>query len=423
MLTAHTFDRNIGLRLRESWNPLSHDPAGRHGESCSNNRFPVIQHDPLETPRMIRVLHVIATLDPAGAERQMVQLCRRLDSAIFEPRVCCLTRGGPLEAPLADSGVQVSILHKRGKCDPGAILGLRRLIRQVQPDILHTWLPTANTIGRLAALGCRIPAWVASERAADIWKGPLRRWLDRRLEKHTARILCNAHAVRRFLVRRIGLREEKITVIPNGLDLAEFDDAASLEPVAPLPDPRRSPLIGVVGRLEPQKGITHLIAAMPQILKLLGDADLWIIGDGPEGPALRKQARDERLLEHVRFLGYRSDVPALLKRLDLFVLPSLWEGLPNAALEAMAAARAVVATRVDGTPEAVADNKTGLLVSPRDPRALADAVTRLLTDADLRRRMGAAGRERVAELFSMDKMLQRTEAVYLQLIREARRNG
>jgi len=372
---------------------------------------------------MIRVLHVIATLDPAGAERQMVQLCRRLDPASFEPAVCCLTRGGPLEAPLADAGVQVSILHKRGKCDLAAIRGLRSLIRRFRPDILHTWLPTANTIGRLAALGRRIPVWVASERAADIWKGPLRRWLDRRLEKHTARIICNAHALHRFLVQRIGLRAEKITVIPNGLDLAEFDEDASREPAAPAPRPHRGPLIGSVGRLELQKGTAHLLAAMPRILSVLSDADLWIIGDGPQGPTLREQARDQGVSEHVHFLGYRSDVPALLKRLDLFVLPSLWEGLPNAALEAMAAGRAVVATRVDGTPEAVADNTTGLLVPPRDPRALADAITHLLTHPDLRSRMGAAGRERVAELFSMDAMVQRTEAVYRQLIREARRNG
>jgi len=224
-------------------------------------------------------------------------------------------------------------------------------------------------------------------------------------------------------VQRIGLRAEKITVIPNGLDLAEFDEDASREPAAPAPRPHRGPLIGSIGRLEPQKGTAHLLAAMPRILSVLSDADLWIIGDGPQGPTLREQARDQGVSEHVHFLGYRSDVPALLKRLDLFVLPSLWEGLPNAALEAMAAGRAVVATRVDGTPEAVADNTTGLLVPPRDPRALADAITHLLTHPDLRSRMGAAGRERVAELFSMDAMVQRTEAVYRQLIREARRNG
>lgn len=364
---------------------------------------------------MIRVLTLIATLDPAGAERQLAELCARIDRAQFEPFVCCLTRGGPLESVLADARVPVAILHKRGKWDISVIFRLRRIFAEFKPQILHTWLPTANTIGRIAACGGHLPAVIASERAADIWKGFFRRWLDRRLELRTARIICNAEAVRAFLINRIGLHAHKITVIPNGLDLDEFD-AAAKPPCAALPARPPGPLLGAVGRLEPQKGITHLLTAMALLGQSVPDAQLWIIGDGPERAALSKQAADAGLDNRVHFLGRRNDVPAILRQLDLFVLPSLWEGLPNAALEAMAAGRAVVATRVHGTPEAVSENETGLLVPPADPVALADAIARLIADSNLCARMGAAGRSRVAEHFNMRQMVEQTQALYRQVL-------
>jgi len=367
---------------------------------------------------MIRVLNLIATLDPAGAERQMVGLCTKIDKSRFEPFVCCLTRGGPLESALAGAGVPVSILHKRGKWDISVLFRLRRLLLQLKPQILHTWLPTANTLGGIAATQCRIPALIAAERAADVWKGPFRRWLDRRLEPRTTRIICNAGAIREFLVNRVGLHAQKITVIPNGLDLDEFD-AAAKRACSPFPERPPGLLLGTVGRLEPQKGTTHLITAMTKLPPSAAGAQLWLIGSGPDLPALSKQVADAGLENRVHFLGPRNDVPALLKQLDLFVLPSLWEGLPNAALEAMAAGRAVVATNVHGTPEAVRENETGLLVPPADPAALAGAIACLLADAGLRSRMGAAGRSRVAGHFSMQQMVERTQDVYYQAIREA----
>ena len=367
---------------------------------------------------MIRILHVIATLDSAGAERQLVHLCRRLNRAEFSPGVCCLTRGGPLEKMLAEAGVPVWILHKRGKWDLTVLLRLRRVVREFRPDILHTWLPTANTLGRVTGILCGVPACIAAERAADTWKGWLRRRLDRVLERRTARIICNADAVRRFLTERIGLHAEKICVIRNGLDLDEFDKAAAVELPPPLPKPPEGPLLGSVGRLEPQKGMTFLIEAFKRLPASPANAHLWIVGQGPEEQRLRRQAADAGLEKRVHFLGLRKDVPALMARFCLFVLPSLWEGLPNAVLEAMAARRAVVATRVDGTPEAVVENETGLLVPPRDPEALAEAMTALLRDETRRARFGEAGRRRVEEVFDMGNMIARTQDLYREVLRK-----
>ena len=351
----------------------------------------------------------------------MTHLVTRLDRGCFEPAVCCLTRGGPLEAQLAEANVPVQILHKRGRWDARTLVRLVRTMRRFQPQIVHTWLPTANTLGRVAALSAHVPAIVAAERAADVWKGFARRLVDRALARRTARIVTNAEGVMRFLVERIGLPAERIRVIRNGLDLAAFDAAAS-RPPTPLPVRAGALVIGTVGRLEPQKGMTHLLEAFAAGLPTDGrPVQLWIAGSGPEEPALREQARRLGIDQRVRFLGQRDDVPALLGQMDLFVLPSLWEGLPNAALEAMAARRAVVATAVNGTPEAVVDGLTGLLTPPADPTALREAMSALLRDEERRRRFGEAGRQRVETEFTMERMVAQTEVLYHEALEEAGR--
>jgi starch synthase (maltosyl-transferring) len=372
----------------------------------------------MEKRRLIRVLYIIATLDPAGAERQMAHLARRLDRNEFEPAVCALTRGGPLEEDLSRSGIPVRILHKRGRWDLGVIGRLRQVIREFGPQIIHTWLPTANTLGRIAGLLEKTPVLIASERAKDAWKGPLRRAADRFLTARSHRILTNSLAVKSFLAERIGIPPEKIRVIPNGLDLAEFD-AKTAEPVE-APSPTGDVMeLGTVARLEPQKGLPYLLDAVSMLPKDL-EVRLWIVGGGPVEASLRDQAKRLGIADAVQFLGTRQDVPALMARFDLFVLPSLWEGLPNVVLEAMAARRAVVATNVDGTPEAVLEGETALLVPPRDPGALADAMTRLLRDREMRRRFGEAGRRRVESEFRMEIMVERTQDEYRRALENAK---
>jgi len=378
-----------------------------------------IRPNPFGDGNVIRVLQVIATLDPAGAERQMTHLCRRLDRREFRVAVCCLTRGGPLENDLRQAEVPVHILNKRGRWDLRVLWKLFRVIRKVRPDIVHTWLPTANTLGRTAALLARTPVLIASERAADIWKGSLRRLADRLLAPGTDAIITNADAVKRFLTQRIGLPANKVSIVRNGIDLNEFSKIVETGPSAPLPESDGVFVIGAVGRLEPQKGITYLIEAFAQ-LKIESPAlQLWIVGSGPEAPSLRRQAQAGGEADRIHFLGTRQDVPALMSRFDLFVLPSLWEGLPNVALEAMAARRAVVATAVDGTPEAVIAGETGLLVPPKDPQGLARAMETLIENSDQRKAYGEAGRQRVERVFGMDRMVAETADIYRQLLSKA----
>jgi len=369
----------------------------------------------------MRVLYVIATLDPAGAERQMTALCTRLDRSVFEPSVCCLTRGGPLEEELAEAGVPVRVLRKRGKFDFMLLRRLLRAIRDTRPDVVHTWLFTANFWGRTAAWLGGVPMIVASERAADVWKTALHRWIDRRLAERSACVLANAEAVKRFCVERVGLNPDKVRVVRNGIDLQRFDAEAGMEPQEPVPDAEGIPVVGAIARMEPQKGLSYLIEAFRLLRESGREARLWLVGDGPLRGRLESSVRNAGLADGVSFLGRRRDVPALLNRMDVVALPSLWEGLPNVMIEALAAGRCVVATAVDGTPEVVEDGRTGLLVPPRDRRALAAALARLLDDEPLRRRMGAAGRARVEREFRMERMVEETARVYRELAAPANR--
>ena len=368
---------------------------------------------------MIRVLHVIATLDRAGAEKQLVDLCRNLDRSKFEPAICCLTRGGPFAADLRRAGIPIHLLNKRGRWDLRVIWRAMRLIREFQPHIVHTWLPTANTLGRVASLAAGVPVLIASERAKDAWKGVARLTADRILAKRTTLMVTNAEAVRDFLVEEIGLPKEKVRVIRNGLDLAEFDAAAARGPSKALPDPEGCLVVGAVGRLERQKGMMDLVEAFARLPGDLQQVKLWIVGEGPLERKLQRKATELGMEERVRFLGVRSDVPALMTRFDLFALSSLWEGLPNVALEAMAARRAVVATKVDGTPEAVTHGWTGVLVPPSNPVVLAQAIERLLRDPALRRKYGDAGRLKVEQRFGLDRMVKETQAMYREALAEA----
>ncbi len=368
---------------------------------------------------MIRVLQVIATLDRAGAEKQLVDLCRNLDRSKFEPAMCCLTRGGPFAADLRRAGIPLRLLNKRGRWDLRVIWRAMRVIREFQPQIVHTWLPTANTLGRVAGLFAGVPVLIASERSKDAWKGAARLMADRILAKRTTRIVTNAEAVRDFLADEIGLPKEKIRVIRNGLNLAEFDAAAARGPSAALPDPEGCTVVGTVGRLERQKGMADLIEAVARLPRDLQQVKLWIVGEGPLERKLQLKAAELEMGERVRFLGERSDVPALMRRFDLFALSSLWEGLPNVVLEAMAARRAVVATKVDGTPEAVTHGWTGVLAPPSNPVVLAQALERLLRDPALRRKYGEAGRQKVEQRFGLDRMVQETQDMYREALAEA----
>jgi glycosyltransferase involved in cell wall biosynthesis len=383
--------------------------------------------------RVVTVLHVIATLNIGGAEKQLALLLNGLDRSRFRPVLACTTEAGPLLEPLADGGVEVRVFHKRGRVDPRLVAGLRRFMLEKRPDIVHTWMFTANTWGRLAALLARVPVLVASERCVDLWKGPLHRGIDRLLALPTRRLIANSRAVARFLIEREGIPASCLSVVPNGLDPHDAerlrrrapDEVAALRRALGI-DPAAL-VVGDVSRLDPKNGllcwaavIGRLAERHPSLVAVhAGGAILEV--ERRYAVRLQEEIARRGLAGRVRMLGVRRDLEAVLPALDLFLHTSTMEGFPNCVMEAMAASLPVVATRAGGTPELVAEGETGRLADVDDADALAERASALLADPSLRRRMGEAGARRVREICSLGRMIEDTERVYDEVLEKARR--
>jgi glycosyltransferase involved in cell wall biosynthesis len=311
-------------------------------------------------------------------------------------------------------GIDVFDAQMRHKADLPALLRSYRHIRRVRPTILHTSLFHANVPGRILGRLADVPIIICSERTMAMeseWRYRVNRWTIGLVD----RVIAVSANVRDFCISHIGLPAEKLVVIYNGVEVPG-ECPSRPEARAELGLPPDGLVAGVVSRLDPAKGVRVLIRALAQV----DGVTLTIVGDGPERAALESVADKLGVAGRIHWIGHRRDVLRLLPAFDLFVQPSLHEGLPNTVLEAMAAGLPVVATAVGGTPEVVVDGVTGLLVPPHDPDALAKGIACLLRDLDLRRKMGRAGRERVKRRFAMKQMVRQTQTLYEHLLRAKR---
>ncbi|MEW6358168.1 MAG: glycosyltransferase [Planctomycetota bacterium] len=356
---------------------------------------------------MKRILYVIATLDAGGSEKQLVELATRLDRREFDPHVCCLTRGGPMEDLLAKAGIPVHVIGKEMRCDVPALLRLMALMRRLRPHVVHTWLFTSDAYGCAAALATGARVIISSRRSTDPWKGFIHRLVDRAVGAFADAAIANSLAVQDACVRS-GVAMQKIVLIRNGVDLNRFKPGKKdLQGNLQIEGKRR--VVGFAGRLVPEKGVSYLIEAIELVSRKLPDVLLLVAGEGDLRAGLEARYHDS---PHIGFLGHMDDMADFYRVLDVFALPSLWEGLPNAVIEAMACGVAVVATDVGGTGEAVKDGETGLLVPPRSPRDLAEAMQRLLESPSECRRMGDRAREFVEREFGMETMVSSTVRLY-----------
>lgn len=364
-----------------------------------------------------RILHIIPTLDRSGAEKQLVLLAAGLPRDEFDVHVCALTRGGPLADDLARSGIPLHMIDKRWKFDPFAWRRVLRLVRELRPDVVQTWLFAANSYGRLAALKAGVPHIIGGERSVDPWKRPHEFFLDRWFARRIDRIVVNSSGVRDFYVAH-RLPAHKFVVIPNGVCMEAPSHEAKIEArtnlLAELRLPAESRLIGAIGRLWPQKRVDDLIWAAELLKAIRPDAHLLIVGDGPRRAAHERFCYKLGVGDRVHFLGRRDDVPTLLHSLDLLWLASEYEGMPNVVMEAMAAGLPVVASDISGNRDLIVTGETGYLVRTGDRAAYAKYADRILSDAALAERLGAAGRERMQKNFSIEQMIDR----YVRLYRE-----
>jgi glycosyltransferase involved in cell wall biosynthesis len=362
-----------------------------------------------------RILHVISTLTRGGAEKQLVMLAAGLPRDAFEVHVCALSRGGPLEEDLHAANIPVTVLGKRWKYDPIAWWQLRQHIAALQPDLVQTWMFTANAYGRTAARSAGVKHIVASERCVDTWKSWHHLAIDRRLARHTDAILVNSQGVEAFY-REHGIPSQKLRVIENGIGPPPTSDVTHDQLCDELGIPRGSHLIGAVGRLWHQKRVKDLIWAADLLKVIRPDAHLLILGDGPQRENLER-FRDACLIEDkVHFLGQRNDVMRMMPHFALLWLASSYEGLPNVVMEAMASGVPVIATDIPGTRDLVTPGESGFLVPIGDRAGLARFAHKILEDPALRQRLGEAGRQRILADFSVESMIAKHVTLYRELL-------
>lgn len=367
----------------------------------------------------MKVLQLITGLGLGGAEQVVVDLATRLNPRRFRVSVCSIldlsrAHGGHV-ARLREAGVPVVSLGMRGKHQVWRAWRLMRVLREVQPDVLHAHMFHANVLARWAGRRAGVRNVVSTVHIAERRRRPWRFWLERRTDSLGAITVCVSESVRLFQSRKTGLPPERFIVIPNGIETERFAaPARGREEVrAELGVGPQEKLVGAVGRLDAQKGFRHLLRAFGGLAAEMSDLRLVIAGDGPEAGMLRRLADRVGCGDRVRFLGRRGDVPGLLHAFDVFVLPSMYEGMPLALIEAMAAGAPIVASAVDAVPEVMGwrepGGPAGRLVPPGDPAALAAAIREALAEAD--ERVGRA-QARARERYDVQTMVARYAELY-----------
>jgi len=359
----------------------------------------------------MRILHLITTLGVGGAEKHLLMLSSGQVQRGHVVQVAYLKGAGELTTAFESKGVAVTAL-------PGPALRLRGqlagLASDFRPDVLHTHLLKADALGALASIGGRTGAVISSkhndERALLSWPISIAHGL---LARRAVRTIALSEHVAQFVARHGRVHPTRIRRVYYGVDPAALQPRRDRGTVRrELGLPQDAPLLVCVGRLAPQKDHPTLLAALAQ---LPPDVMLLVVGGDPFGDGearLQELARRLGLTERARFLGIRHDVPDLLGASDLFVLPSLWEGLGLVFLEAMAVELPVVASNVSAIPEVIEDGATGWLVPPADPVRLARTIAAALADPQERAARGRRGRQWLDQRFGLPRMIDETLAVY-----------
>ena len=373
---------------------------------------------------VVHVAHVVHRFAMGGMENGVANLVNRLDPARYRHTIIAMTDITDFRSRISASNVELVAIEKRPGSDPGAYWRLLRCLRALQPSIVHSRnVGTLDTVfvSRLAG----VPVRVHGEHGWDVHDlhGTSRKYrLMRRLcSPLVTRFVTVSSDLAAWLQRSVGIGGERITQIVNGVDCERFYPGVARAVRYPLLPaiPGDALVVGNVGRLEVVKGQDLLIRAWPEVERLTARIGrplrLILVGDGSQRAHLEALARELGIGERVVFAGQRVDVPAVLRAMDVFVSPSLNEGISNTVLEAMATGLPVVATRVGGNPEVVTEGVTGRLLDAQEPRELATAIADIVRSDSVRESMATASRRHALERFGLDGMVARYDALYSEV--------
>ncbi len=375
-----------------------------------------------ENKRKINLLHIVNGFAIGGGELKLLELVKNLvekRADKYTVTVCSVGQGGTLQPEFERLGIKVFVIEKKHKFDISQVFKVCRIIKQEQIDLVQTTLFYADVIGALAAKLTGVDAvisWDTVSHPPDSHETRLRHKLSYQLcMRFVKRIVAVSEGVKKYLIEDRKIASKKIVIIHYGIDLSLFKSRNGFldkRKRSELGLPDHKIVIGTVARLEIQKGHRYLIAAAPEIINKFSNVVFVFAGDGTLRQELETQVNALGLQENFRFLGFRKDVKELLFAFDVFVLPSLFEGLPNVILEAMASGRPIVATAVDGTPELIEHNETGLLVPPKSPHALQEQILNLLENEEKGSKLGRQAKEMAKQKFSFDQQFRKFEEVY-----------
>jgi len=368
----------------------------------------------------LRILHLNTEPTWRGGEQQLLYLLDGLGFRGVKSELAAQP-GSPMTVRAREAGHVVHEVRMRGEVDPTAVWALRRLIRRRGFTVVHAHTSHAHTLGALAAAACpraERPLVVVARRVDfSIFRRSFFGLNHLKYLHGVDRYVTVSEAIRRVLIAD-GVPPERIRAVHSGIDVSRVVRAPdrTAEFREELGIPPGDVLVGNVAHMADHKGQRDLVAATPAILAGHPRTTVAIVGDGELRGDLEAQARELGVADRIRFPGFRTDVPSLLKAFDAFCMPSHMEGLGTSVLDAMAAGTPVVGTEAGGMPEMIEDGVTGLSCPVRDPDALARAVLRLVREPELGRRMAAGARTLVRERFSTDAMVEGTLAVYADLL-------
>ena len=370
----------------------------------------------------IRVVYCIDNMQVGGTELNALRTAERLDRQRFSISVVCIRDNGPLMARYKDAGIPVHTFPMKSLLGPGAIqqaVRLIRLFRTERTDIVHSHDAYTSVYGTFCARLAGVRGVIASRRS---WYSPhlqgriLR--ANRVAYRFAHRVVGNSPSVSRLVESEGGVSASRIVTIPNFLDEEAFEPLPIAERrrmLDALGVPEGAFVVGIIARLSPVKDHGTLIRAIASLREHIPSLHCVLVGDGPERGAIEALADSLGVRDIVHLAGERTQPPNLHGLFDVSVLCSTTEAFPNSVLEAMAAARPVVATDVGGTPDAVHEGTTGLLVRPSDPSRLADAILRLYREPALRAKLGNAARAAARVGYSADAVISQVEGLYTRL--------
>ena len=370
-----------------------------------------------EPARPVRVLIMIGQLDRGGAERQVHELATRLDRALYDPTVVTFGRAGYYQPVLEEPGVRLVVVEKGGWREAAALFRLSSLMRELSTDVVHGFLFPANWRAVVAARMAGVRAVLCSVRSTGIWMNARHRWMDRIVLSHASVVVANAPAVASDIVDRVGLPSASVRVILNGVDTGLFhpkESSSRATPPGTAGD--HGVVVGFIGSLRQAKDPILFVRAAAVAAGRLPSARFVIVGDGPLRSAVAAEAGRLGIGGKVTFLGERSDIPDLLRGLDLLAVTSEREGCCNVILEAMATGVPVVATRVGGNPDLIEHGRTGWLFAHGDPGGGGEGMVRLLAHDGSREQVRAEALARARTAFSIDTMVSRTAALYEEFL-------